>query len=446
MLHPWFVRLLAAAAVLMCLAAARAQPPQQPATVIVTPIVLQEVAAGQTFVGVVVPSKRSVIGSAVDGRVVELFVNDGDPVRMVEAADKKAPQGQPLAQLLTETVSIEIEATRAEMELRKQELAEMLAGSRPEEIARTKAQRGATQALMEFAQSRLKRTKALFEQAKSASLEDYEASLSAALAAEQNHVAAQAAHDLVLAGPRKERVEQARARLAMASEEVKRLESQRAKYTIRTRFEGYVVVKHVDEGAWVSRGDPVAEIVALDPIEIDVTLPERSIPHVRLGAAVNVQIDSFPNRTFTGTVARIVPQADLRSRTFPVKIRLANPKEDDGHLLKAGMLARVTLAIGPRVQALLVPKDSLVLGGPQPVVMAVTTDETKKQFTVRPVPVRLGIAQGSLIQVIGDLAAGQRVVVVGNERVRPGQPIVPVAAAPQTREPPSPATGDAAKS
>jgi RND family efflux transporter MFP subunit len=382
----------------------------------------------------------------VDGRVVELFVNDGDPVGMLEAEEGKSPQGQPLAQLLTETISIEIEAKRAEMELRQQELAEMLAGSRPEEIARTKAQLGATQALMEFAKSRLERTKALFEQAKTASLEEYEGALSAALAAGQNHAAAQAAHDLVLAGPRKEQIEQARARLAIASEEVKQLESQRAKYTIRTRFEGYVVVKHVDEGAWVSRGDPVAEVVALDPIEVDVTLPERSITHVRLGASVSVHIDSVPNQTFMGTVARIVPQADLRSRTFPVKIRLANPKSDDGHLLKAGMLAHVTLAVGPSVQALLVPKDSLVLGGPQPVVMAVVTDRTTKQATVRKVEVTLGIAQGSLIQVMGDLAAGQQVVVVGNERLRPGQPIMPVAAKLKSGKSSSPSDDKASKS
>ncbi|MBP90142.1 MAG: efflux transporter periplasmic adaptor subunit [Planctomycetaceae bacterium] len=443
--HLRFAKLLSAAGVFVCLAVAQAQPSLQPATVIVTPVVQKEVAAGQTFVGVVVPSRRSVIGSAVDGRVVSLFVNDGDPVGMVEGGEGKTPQGQPLAQLLTETISIEIASARAEMELRKQELAEMLAGSRPEEIARTKAQLGATKALMEFAKSRLKRTKALFEQAKTASLEEYEGALSASLAAAQNHAAAQAAHDLVLAGPRKEQIEQARARFAVASEDVRRLESMRAKYTIRTRFEGYVVVKHVDEGAWVSRGDPVAEVVALDPIEIDVTLPERYVTHVRIGASVNVRVDSVPNQTFTGTVARIVPQADLRSRTFPVKIRLANPQSDDGHLLKAGMLAHATLAVGPPIQALLVPKDSLVLGGPQPVVMAVTTDEAKKQATVRPVAVALGIAQGSLIQVVGDLAAGQQVVVVGNERVRPGQPILPVAAATEAREAPSPSSGDATK-
>ena len=53
---------------------------QPPAPVITTPVIQREVAAGQTFVGQLQPSRRSVVGSAVDGRVVELLVDDGDPV------------------------------------------------------------------------------------------------------------------------------------------------------------------------------------------------------------------------------------------------------------------------------------------------------------------------------------------------------------------------------
>lgn len=418
----------AAAWVLLVAAISSGQPPQQPAAVVVAPVIQREVAAGQTLVGAVVPSRRSVIGSAVDGRVVELLVNDGDSVSMIEGDDESPSRGQPIAQLLTETIEIEIEAAGAELELRSQEFAELEAGSRPEELAQTKARLGAAKALMDFAKAKLKRTKALFEEAKTASLEEYESALSASLAAEQTHEAAKAAHDLTVAGPRKEQISQARARMAIAKQEVRRLESQKSKYTIRTRFAGYVVAKHTEVGAWVSRGDPVAEVVALDPIEIDVTVPERYITHVRLGATVNVLVDAVPQKTFVGTIARIVPQAELRSRTFPVKIRLRNPKADDGHLLKAGMLARVTLAVGPPVQAMLVPKDSLVLGGPKPVVMAVVPAAAGKPPTVRAVPVTLGIAEGSLIQVSGDLDVKQQVVVVGNERIRPDTPIKPVLA------------------
>ncbi len=417
---------------LLALAAdASAQPPKpqdMTVTVVVASVVQREVSAGQTFVGAVVPPRRSIIGSAVDGRVSALYVDAGDAVGPPESGEDGETRGQPIAQLLTDTISIEIAAARAEMLLRQHELAEMEAGSRPEEIAQAKARLDAAEALKDFTKKRYERTKTLFDQANTASLDELEKALSDAVAAEQSQIEAKATADLVIAGPRKEHVEQARARLAKATEDMNHLESQKAKYTLRAPFEGYVVAKHTEVGAWVSRGDPVAEVIELDPIEIDVTVPEAFIAHVRLGAATQILVDSVPDRAFTGTVARIIPSADLRSRSFPVKIRLANPKTEDGHLLKSGMLARVTLAVGPPIQALLVPKDSLVLGGPQPSLMVVTMDPATKKETVRPVPVQLGVAEGALIQVTGNVGPNDKVVVIGNERVRPGQPIAAVMA------------------
>ena len=71
------------------------------------------------------------------------------------------------------------------------------------------------------------------------------------------------------------------------------------------------------------------------------------------------------------------------------------------------------------------PKDALVLGGRQAVVYMVRADrkDPKKQV-VRPVPVRLGVAVGKDIQVIGEIQAGQQVVVEGNERLRPGMEVI----------------------
>ncbi|HUG71108.1 MAG TPA: efflux RND transporter periplasmic adaptor subunit [Pirellulaceae bacterium] len=426
---PWSRSSVVGIVSLLVLAAhTAAQPPQQPVTVIVAPIAQREVSAGQTFVGAVVPPRRSIIGSAVDGRVSELYVDAGDPIGPPQSDQEGIERGQPIAQLLTDTISIEIAAARAEMLLRQHELAELEAGSRPEEIAEAKARLGAAQALKDFTKARFDRTKALFEQSKTASLDELEQALSAFVAADQNHVAAKATADLAITGPRVEQIEQARARVAAATENVNQLESQKAKYTLRAPFEGFVVAKHTEIGAWVSRGDPVAEVIELDPIEIDVMVPEAFIAHVRIGAAVQIYVDAIPNQAFTGTVARIIPDADRRSRTFPVKVRLANPKTEDGHVLKSGMLARVTLAVGPPIQALLVPKDSLVLGGLQPSLMVVAMDPETKQETVRSVPVQLGVTDGSLIQVTGNLSPTDKIVVIGNERVRPGQPIAAVMA------------------
>ncbi|MGE0761405.1 MAG: hypothetical protein AB7O38_30610, partial [Pirellulaceae bacterium] len=121
--------------VVLCLAflpgALRAQvkpkpgPAMPPAKVIVTPVIQRELAAGQSFVGQVIPARRSVVGSAVDGRVVHVYVNDGDTVELVQEEGAERQVGQPIVQLLTETISIEVAAAKAALELRKHEMAEM---------------------------------------------------------------------------------------------------------------------------------------------------------------------------------------------------------------------------------------------------------------------------------------------------------------------------------
>ena len=151
---------------------------------------------------------------------------------------------------------------------------------------------------------------------------------------------------------------------------------------------------------------------------------------------MRVEVPALKSSIFVGEVAIITPQADMRSRTFPVKVRVKNVIRDDGPLLKAGMLARVTLPTGELRDSLLVPKDAIVLGGPMPVVASVVALDDKELAALDPkapgpkptskvkfVPVELGIADGAWIAVTGQLAADQQVVIVGNERVMPGQMI-----------------------
>src|SRR5690606_11477030 len=105
---------------------------------------------------------------------------------------------------------------------------------------------------------------------------------------------------------------------------------------------------------------------------------------------------ALADRTFTGEVVQIVPFADPRTRSFPVKVRVANVIEDDVPLLKANMFAEVTLPVGQQRKALVVPKDAVVLGGDRPVVFIFEPSGTGKG-SVRPVEVQLGVADGDAI-------------------------------------------------
>jgi HlyD family secretion protein len=400
------------AAVLAAGGNALAQPGA--ALVDVSPVVEQEIAVGQTFVGTVMPLKKAIIGSAVDGRVIEYPLNEGDRVE----------RGQTLAQLLTDTIQLETEAAEAELDLRQQELAELENGSRPEEIAQAKAAMVGAEAQMNFMKARRARAENLYKNNQAISQEERDEMVSASVGAEQSYLEAKEAYNLAMEGPRKEKIAQARAQVAMQQATVDRLKDQITKHTIISRFPGFVTAEHTEVGQWVKQGDPVAEVEELDEVEVTAYVVEQQVPFLHVGMAVQVVIPAIPNRVFEGQLAAIVPQADVQARTFPVKVRVKNEISDNEPLIKSGMFARVMLPTGNRQMALLVPKDALVLGGAQTMVYVLdAAGPDTKQGKVHPVPVQMGVASGRMMQVSGPLQPGQMVVVRGNERLRPGQDV-----------------------
>jgi RND family efflux transporter MFP subunit len=191
------------------------------------------------------------------------------------------------------------------------------------------------------------------------------------------------------------------------------LKDQLDKRRIKSPVSGYVVERHCLVGQWLGEGEPVATLVVSDPIRVRVPVPERYVRHLKKGNPAEVTFDALPGRTFEGKIFSIIPRADEAARTFPVRIEIPNPDA----AIKAGMLGRATLPVGNPHNAILVPKDALVLDGTGAAVYVIINQ------SARLVPVKTGSAHGALIEVEGDLKAGLKVVVRGNERLRPGQPV-----------------------
>ncbi len=404
-------------------------PNMPPPPVVVARVVKKEVASGQTYVGTVMPSKRSAVGSAVDGRVTSFPVNVGDRVK----------KGDPLCQLLTETINLQIGAAQAELRLREAELAELKNGSRPEEIAQVAARMHAAEAASDFAGGRLVRATQLAKMGQTITQEQLEEYQSASTTAARMLHAVEQEHQLVVKGPRPEKIAQSQAKLEGQRELVEQLQDQLKKHTMMAPFDGYVIHEGTEQGEWVTRGQVVATVVALDEIEIEAHVLDSQVDPIRVGMTVRVEVPALKQPLFVGKVTHISPQGDLKSRTFPVLVQVKNAIREDGPTLKAGMVARVILPVGEPHEAIVVPKDSIVFGGPAPMVFVVgplpapaggAAGMSKSAAPagpvpegVRPVRVELGIADGNSIEVVGELAEGDRVVTLGNERLRPGQPV-----------------------
>ncbi len=415
---------LVAAAMLIgsgsCAPAPEPEAAIQAMPVYVSTVVEREMELNRDFVGSVMPVRSSLVGSGIDGRVDRFPVDEGD--RVAEGAE--------LAHLLDETVQIELSQAERELELRQNELLELRNGTREEEKIRAKAQMDSADATLKYARRKRERAEELFDRGRTVSLDELEQARSQFEEAHQAFLAARAEYNLALAGPRQEKIDQARSRVEVQKEQVEAIRDRLRKHTIRAPFDGYVVAENTEEGQWVGEGDPIVEIVQLDQVEIQVYVPEQYVARLRVGATARITFDALPGRVLSGTVVLIVPRADVRSRSFPVKVLFDNPALDDSdsprHLVSAGMLASVALNVGRSKSALFVSKDALVLGGTTPLVYTFHAAQSEEnQGHVQPVPVTIHVdeADDILVRVEGPLQAGQQVVVRGNERLRANQAV-----------------------
>jgi len=405
---PWFANVVLAA---VGLPSAAAAPPAVP--VVAARVTSRELAAGQAFVGTVLPARTSDVGSAVGGRVVELPILDGQHVAA----------GQPIAELLRGVLEIQRDGAVAELERRRQVLAELEAGSRPEEIEQARALVAGLEARLDYAESRLTRLTRLAQRGTS-TVDEVQDAQTELRAIEAQLRGGRAALALVEAGPRREQVAQAAAAAATQEAEVERIDDVLGKHTIRAPFDGWVVERFTESGQWLAQGGLVARIAELNRVEIEAQVPELSIGSLAPGAEVRLEFDAVPGRVWIGSVARIVPQADILSRNFPVRISVDNDVVDGTPVLKGGMLARAWLPVGRSGTATVVPKDALVLGGPVPMVFVIDpvsgAGGGPTSGNVRAVAVALGAAVGGQVEVRDGLEPGRLVVVRGNERLRPG--------------------------
>jgi multidrug efflux pump subunit AcrA (membrane-fusion protein) len=394
-----YLALLPVIGLLMALPVAAQQG--RPALVEVAPVIQQSIAQPVTFVGTVEPPRRSRVASEVEGIVAEVQVEEGQHVR----------QNDILVRLRQERLEIDLQNRRASARRYQNELAELRNGTRPEVIEETRAAAEEAEAEVAQAERELRRQQGLSERGVAA-LRTREDAATALQVARQRLVQARARYAVAKRGPRSERVAQAEAQYQAAQAEVERLEYDLERTRVRAPFSGFVVEKHTEIGQWLGRGDPVVTLIELSKAHITVPIPERYIPHVHLGKAAEVQVDALPGTVWQGTLIRLVPEAH-EARTFPVTVEVENPEVR----LKSGFVARVTLTVGQQRNALMVPKDAIVTQGPRHIVYAV------RDGKATPLPVERHMFYEGFAVISGPLKPGEQVVVRGNERLRPGQPV-----------------------
>jgi HlyD family secretion protein len=165
-------------------------------------------------------------------------------------------------------------------------------------------------------------------------------------AAEALLAQAQARLDLARAGARPEQIQAAQAQLAQARAAQRQIEVQLGKATLSAPRAGIVLSRSLHEGEQASPGATIMTIGALDTVRLTLYIPETDIGRVRQGQKASVTVDSFPGKSFEGTITFIAQEAQFTPRNvqtrderattvFAVRVEMANPD----HALKPGMPA-----------------------------------------------------------------------------------------------------------
>jgi RND family efflux transporter MFP subunit len=184
-------------------------------------------------------------------------------------------------------------------------------------------------------------------------------------------------------------------------------------------FDGDIVKKAVELGAFVGPGVTAFALAKTDTVKIIVGVPDTVVRSVRLGQPVEVAIDAFPARTFHARISRMSSAADTITRNFEVEVAI--PNRD--HLLKVGMIGTLQFANadgGSRTSTLLVPLSALVQAKDGKYGVFVVSDSSAGEVA-RLHGVEIGAVNGTEISIVNGLQAGDRIITNGGNLLKDGQ-------------------------
>jgi RND family efflux transporter MFP subunit len=184
-------------------------------------------------------------------------------------------------------------------------------------------------------------------------------------------------------------------------------------------FDGEIVEKSVELGAFVGPGVPLFVVARTDLVKIVIGVPDIALPSVTLGEPVEVGVDAYGDRTFQARISRMATAADSRTGNFEVEVAI--PNRD--HALKSGMIGSLELAArkGATPQASFrVPLSAIVQAGDTGYGVYVVTG-AKGEETAKLRPVEIGPVIGTDITVVRGLADGDEVITSGANLLKDAQ-------------------------
>lgn len=337
------------AATLLTIQPVRAEDGPPPAQVKVGKVAQQEVAQSRSVIGVLYYERTSEISTEVAGLVDSVRVSQGDHVR----------QGDVLVELNTEILDQEIDLTRTRIEQ--------------------------AQLRIGITRKNFERLDKLYKQA-GVSEKDFDDAQYTYQDAQKEKQAAEST--------------------------LKKLLIQKRRSVIAAPFNGIILAKDVDTGAWVQQGTQLVSLGSSEDVFVRAPIAEELLRFVETGSTVPVTITAFEQQV-KGTVIDIDPVADVKTKNIFLKIKI-----DPLPLVAQNMSATVHVPAGPKRQLQVLPRAAVIKFQGKDFIYTI------KDGKAAILPVNIVTFMGESVAVDNPyIVAGMVVVVEGNERLRPDQPV-----------------------
>lgn len=209
-------------------------------------------------------------------------------------------------------------------------------------------------------------------------------------------------------------VDQSAATLQVAEAQVALNKAQLSRMQILAPFDGVAGIRSVSLGDYVKDGTELVALEDASSMWVDFRLPERYVPLLKLGQAVELNIDALPGRQFSAQVEAMDAQLEANGRSLLVRAKVQSPTSE----LRSGLFARVRVVFATRENALVVPEEALVPVGGKQFIIKVVEGEAGKPPTAQRLEARLGARLPGKVELLSAADAPQ------NKRLMPGDRVV----------------------
>lgn len=338
------------------------------------------------------------VAPQTSGKVVEVGVDIGSAVK----------RGQMLVKLDDTELKLRVAQSQAQVDQARASVrqAEEKIGLRPGQSfdPLRVAEVAAAKVALDLADKNLKRAEKLIESGDvSRSFYDQQKAQHDQLKEQYDSAIAQARQNYAAVEVARTNVANAEAQLALARKNL-------SYAFIPSPIDGFVSERTADLGEYVTPTQKVATIVRTNPLRVRIDIPEQAIPEVQVGQTVSATTSAWPDRNFSGRIARIAPSVTANSRTLSVEAEI----ENSSGILKPGQFATVRILQPKPVAAVLVPSRAVVTEAGVSRVYVIKDGRAEQRL------VQLGQTEGDLIQVKTGVTADEKVATSNLEQLGDG--------------------------